>query len=287
MSLLDTELLTSTHAAVPYVPALGDVYPSAFNKSVEGVISVAGTTDFLPYDKDQRWYQTKQETVLKEFLYQDNFKTIIPTISLINKPLIKLHYYSKETGINLPDLEKLKQKFPNTPIQLITFQKELNPEYSSAVFIAELNDIEIKTYPTIVPIETLSPTIAATLPDLANNAPDNGGFIFLWERYSQNFKDGEILVYTEDDRIKGAIGPLKIGEDAIGQKNLMPPYFGVATDCRRNGIGKALWQAAISWAKNNKAEYLVFSAESSSPAHNFYNALGVKCLGGITRKIIG
>jgi len=38
---------------VPYVPTLGAVHPQALSAELfEAVVSVAGTGEFLPYDKD-------------------------------------------------------------------------------------------------------------------------------------------------------------------------------------------------------------------------------------------
>jgi hypothetical protein len=49
----------------PYVPTLGPVYPQAVTASLfADLIEVAGTSRLLPYDKDRRWADRKDEQVL-------------------------------------------------------------------------------------------------------------------------------------------------------------------------------------------------------------------------------
>jgi hypothetical protein len=50
---------------IPYVPTLGPVHPQAdLPELFEAVVSVAGTGEFLPYDKDRRWFAVKSEQVI-------------------------------------------------------------------------------------------------------------------------------------------------------------------------------------------------------------------------------
>jgi hypothetical protein len=54
---------------VPYVPTIGPVHPDALTPGLfDDVLRVAGSGMFLPYDKDQRWTTTKDETVLPEHI---------------------------------------------------------------------------------------------------------------------------------------------------------------------------------------------------------------------------
>ena len=57
---------------VPYVPALGPVHPRAVTASLlADLIEVAGTGRFLPYDKDCRWADRKDEQVLPGAITQE------------------------------------------------------------------------------------------------------------------------------------------------------------------------------------------------------------------------
>lgn len=66
---------------VPYVPTLGPVHPATLSASLfEEVLSVAGTGQFLPYDKDMRWSAVKEETVLVDAIDHSSGRTLIPAV---------------------------------------------------------------------------------------------------------------------------------------------------------------------------------------------------------------
>ncbi|MER5914876.1 hypothetical protein ABT124_31540 [Streptomyces sp. NPDC001982] len=57
---------------VPYVPTLGPVHPGdPIPDRFEAVVETAGTSRFLPCDKDCRWSDTKTERVLTDAIEHD------------------------------------------------------------------------------------------------------------------------------------------------------------------------------------------------------------------------
>jgi GNAT superfamily N-acetyltransferase len=274
------------HMQAPYVPTLGAVHPLAFKTAIEDVFSVAQTNSFLPYDKDRRWYPEKKEHVLLDHVYQDEDQTIIPTFLKGANPHIKYHHYTagKRNNGRLENLQTaISKKLPVCNTQVLSFSKDTGLKYNSLVFLAEMNDIKIIPQKEIQLLGELSHSIKATLPDLANNDPDNSGFAFIWERIGNGCNDGDILVSVGKNAINGAIGPLQISKDAIGRLTRLPPYFGVAKASRKSGVGAALWNAGLVWVKDRGAEYIILQAQSGSSAEHFYRKMGLKELGGVMR----
>ena len=65
----------------PYIPTLGPVHPQAVTASLfADLIEVAGTGRLLPYDKDRRWTDRKDEQVLPEAIIQEPGLAMIPTL---------------------------------------------------------------------------------------------------------------------------------------------------------------------------------------------------------------
>ena len=79
---------------VPYVPTLGPVGPGALSAELFNAIAdVADTSLFLPYDKDRRWSNTKNEQVIVNEIIHEPDRTVIPTLSTRGRGLVKIHYY--------------------------------------------------------------------------------------------------------------------------------------------------------------------------------------------------
>lgn len=282
---IDVKLLLK-HMQAPYVPTLGVVHPLTLALAIDGALSVAQTDHFLPYDKDRRWYPTKNEHILLDSIYQDNAQTIIPTLTGGIHSLLKYHCYSSEkhNAEILQNLQStLSKMIPEASTQILQFSREPDLKYSSLVFLAEIDDIKIIPPTNISLLGDLPALVGQSLENLANNDPDNSGFSFIGERINYGFDDGDILVSVENNVIIGAIGPLKTMQDAIGRSTIFPPYFGVLKSARNKGIGTSLWNAALSWAKDRGTEYIILQAEHRSPAEYFYHKMGLKELGGIIR----
>ncbi|MGH8929821.1 MAG: hypothetical protein ACRDZO_04065 [Egibacteraceae bacterium] len=84
--------------SVPYVPALGPVHPGALSADLfNAVADVANTGEFLPYDKDRRWFGRKDERLLVDEIIHTPDRTVVPTSSSAGRGLIKIYHYSPRT----------------------------------------------------------------------------------------------------------------------------------------------------------------------------------------------
>ncbi|MFI6447691.1 GNAT family N-acetyltransferase [Kitasatospora sp. NPDC050543] len=81
---------------VPFVPTLGPVHPDGLGPEVfADVIRVAGTGRFLPYDKDRRWSDDKDETVLALDIVHRPGQTLLPTLTRRGAGAVKVHVYGE------------------------------------------------------------------------------------------------------------------------------------------------------------------------------------------------
>lgn len=88
----------------PYVPALGPVAPGALTAGMfDDVVAVSGTGRFLPYDKDRRWSDRKDEHVIAGEITHTAAATVIPTLSTTGGGIVKICHY----GAGPPDLGAL------------------------------------------------------------------------------------------------------------------------------------------------------------------------------------
>lgn len=95
---------------VPYVPTLGPVHPAGLGLQLfADVIDVAGTGRFLAYDKDRRWSDTKDETVLPLDIVHQPGLTLIPTLNRRAGGTVKVHLYGDQHGA-LEDAAELAAK---------------------------------------------------------------------------------------------------------------------------------------------------------------------------------
>lgn len=271
------------HMDVPFVPTLGCVHPNCLEVAITDVFNMSNTANFLEYDKDIRWYSQKKETVLFEYIYQDDRQTIVPTV--LNNDYIKYYRYRfgycGESG--LKDLQnRLSRLFPKANTQVLSFNTKENLEYDTIIFLLELDNINPVPKTKIKLFSETSKTVQSTLPDLARDE-ENSGFSFIYDRFLNGFDDGDILVSVHNNKINGAVAPLKIVKDAIGQNTRFPPFFGVDSRYRRQGIGASLWNTALSWAIDKDVKYIVLQAQYGSPAEFFYKNMGLKPLGGVLR----
>ena len=66
----------------PYVPTLGPTHPQAITPQLFAeAVEITGTGRFLPYDKDRRWGDRKDEHVLAEAIAQQPGLVLVPTFS--------------------------------------------------------------------------------------------------------------------------------------------------------------------------------------------------------------
>lgn len=269
----------------PYVPALGPVRPGALSAELfDSVVAVAGTGEFLPYDKDRRWSQVKDEHVLASEIVHSPGLTVIPTRSAQGRGTIKIHHY----GLRAPDLA-----------DLAAWSRQLcarhDAQASQAVWLSghaagARTRLMLKTYherdqrpPSRHVGELARSLAAATFPAFAAGSGEPG-FEFLNQRIGAGLDDGPVLVAVDDERIVGAVGPLAVLADATGTLVVPPQYYAVLPGYRRRGHGRALWHAAIAWGAQHGATCKILQAAAGGAAERLYQSEGLATLGFVCRQ---
>ena len=269
---------------VPYVPTLGPVGPGALSVELfNTIVDVAGTDQFLPYDKDRRWSNTKDERVIHNGILHSLRHTVIPTLSTRGRGLMKIHYY----GNDKPNLSEITEwlhawrtTFGMAAGRIIWFQST-SGDTRTRLMLKTFTDQDKNNYGNVVKLEDCN--VADTFPAFAEQLKADG-FTFLCQRIQAGLSDGPILVTVEDRCIVGAIGPLGILLDAAGTPTQPPQYFAVHPDYRHRGHGRALWRAAMAWGAEHGAEYKGLQAASGSAAELLYLSEGMSTLGFVCSK---
>ncbi|MFD6589955.1 GNAT family N-acetyltransferase [Streptomyces anulatus] len=254
----------------PIVPTLGPVHPDALTLDIfEDTLHAAATGDFLPYDKDRRWGGEKDEKVLREDVIHQPEHTLVPTLTRRAHGTVKVFAYGSSDSA-VEEAAELAAKLAavhdvvgtrvvrtlgpetthprGTRIQLKDFTTGPCPDPGGPVR-------SVTDWPTAVQ-ETFAP-FAETM------AGDGLAFLHTQMRAG---RCGPVLAAVIEDRIVGAIGPMKVLPDAIGRPQLMPQYFAVLPEARGQGLGRALWRAAMHWGQSHGAAYQLLQTEVGGPS---------------------
>jgi len=265
----------------PYVPTLGPVAPGVLTAGLfDDVVAVSGTGRFLPYDKDQRWSDRKDEHVLAGEITCTPAATVIPTLSTLRGGLVKICHY----GAGRPDLDALAEHGRSLCARYgaarhrITWCQQDPGGAKGRLMLKTFTSRDNQEQGPV--LDLASCPQAATFPDFAQHAGQDG-FAFLHQRMKAGHDDGPILVTIDDGQIVGAVGPLAILPDRNGVRVQPPQYFAVHPGYRGRGHGRALWRASMAWGAANGAEYKVLQASSGSPAERLYLSEGLQTLGFI------
>ncbi|MDR3084357.1 MAG: GNAT family N-acetyltransferase [Streptomyces sp.] len=255
---------------VPFVPTLGPVHPDALTPELfADVIDVAGTGRFLVHDKDRRWSDTKDETILPLDIVHRPGLTLIPTLSTRGSNTLKVHLYGDPVDGRQEEAAELATKLAAThnaaKARVLFFQA---PGQSGRTATGSCTRVQLREFtpgrPTVPPdavrpLEAHPETVRATFADFADKLADDG-FAFLHSRMRTGAV-GPVLVTAADGRITGAIGPMEAMPDPVGRTRLLPQYFGVLPDHRGRGHGRALWRAAMYWGHSHGADYQLLQTE--------------------------
>ncbi|MFE2728586.1 GNAT family N-acetyltransferase [Kitasatospora sp. NPDC059327] len=271
---------------VPYVPTLGPIHPGALSPDLFAeVLAVAATGRFLAHDKDQRWSDEKDETVLTAAVVHRPGLTLIPTLTRRGRDCVKLHHYSAEAP-DLPDLLDLASKLAADhgaqTARVVWFQPGATALMPAGTACTR---VQLKQFthdgppqPAVRDLREHPPTIVATFADFAQQMAADG-FAFLWDRFQDGQLDSPLLTITADNRVVGAIGPMEIMKDPAGAARLLPQYFGVLPDQRGHGHGRTLWRAAMHWGRANGAAYQLLQTELGGASDRLCQAEGLESLG--------
>ncbi|MGW4032837.1 GNAT family N-acetyltransferase [Streptomyces sp. NPDC004838] len=268
----------------PIVPTLGPVHPHALTVDLfeDTLRAAVADRSFLHYDKDRRWSGEKDETVLRGDVVHQPDHTLIPTLTRRGRGTVKVFAYGHRSGVvdeaaglavklaAVHDAMKARVVRPlgpetgfprGTRIQLKDFTTCPCPEFGGPVR-------PVDDWPSAVR-ETFAPFATAMAAD---------GLAFLHTRMRAG-SCGPVLAAAVEDRIVGAIGPMEVRPDAIGCPQLMPQYFAVLPEARGQGLGRALWRAAMYWGQSHGASYQLLQTEVGGPSDRLCQAEGLTSLG--------
>lgn len=269
---------------VPYVPTLGPVHPATLAPSVfEDVLSVAGTGQFLSYDKDRRWSDVKEEKVLVNAIEHWPGRTLIPTVDRHGTGRLTVIAYGCRADAKLAELAtKLAAANDATAARVLTFHgPERAPANELSTVRIWLGDLtpspDLCESPPVERLENLRDEVRATFVSFVDRLP-SAGFPFL-HRHMQAADVGPVLVATHECRVIGAIGPMGTMRDSAGAARLLPPYFGILPEHRGQGVGRALWRAAMEWARGSRADYVVLQSQTGAPSDRLYQSERLRSLG--------
>jgi GNAT superfamily N-acetyltransferase len=250
------------------------------------VLAVAGTGRFLPYDKDRRWFDRKDEYVITSDIVQQPSLVLIPAFSA-RRQRLRVHVYSQNphsaTGKAVQLAERLSHEHRAATGQVTSFLppgSELGTGTAcTRVYIRTLDPSHPAPAPNsgIIPLDHASGSIRAAFGPFGEQMADHG-FAFLHARLRQQ-ATGPVLSVQRDGKVAGAIGPMETGTDSRGLSALLPQYFGVLAEYRGCGLGRQLWQGAMHWGQQHHARYQLLQAQADSPADALYRSEGLTDLG--------
>jgi GNAT superfamily N-acetyltransferase len=270
---------------VPFVPTLGPVHLDALDAALfEAVVDVAGSGNFLPYDKDRRWSDTKTETILAADIAHSPVRTLLPTLCTRDVGLLTVHLFgaSPEAYDDAADLApKLRQIHGAGAARIVRFTAPHEQPPSDAkvtrVQLREFTMDEPLDEPkSVFPLDECAADVQATFTRFTEVL--GHGFPFLQHRIRDGLV-GPVLAAIDDGRVVGVIGPMEILTDSRGSRRLLPQYFGVLPEWRGRGQGRTLWRAAMRWGRAHGAAYQILQTEVGGASDRLCRAEGLRSLG--------
>ena len=278
---------------VPLVPTIGPVHPAEVGPGLfSDVISVAGTDSFLVYDKDRQWFDAKAESVLVDDIVHRQHETWLPVLSRGGAGSVTVYAY----GVSPDDHQsarqlasKLRSAHGVATSSVVWFIGHEDPSPPSA----KVTSIQLQAFtsdePAAVPetvhrLDECAGAVEATFVSFVRALADEG-FAFLHRRMAGGGVR-PVLVAVDKDRIIGAIGPMEIMCDSIGEARLLPQYFGVLPGWRGRGYGRALWRAAMLWGQRNGAAYQLLQTEVGGASEHICRTEGLRSLGLVCRMTV-
>ncbi|KAF3470108.1 GNAT family N-acetyltransferase [Streptomyces sp. Tu 3180] len=271
---------------VPYVPTIGPVHPDALGVALFGdVLRVAGTGAFLPYDKDQRWAATKDETVLLDHIEHTSARTLIPTLRNRGSGTLTVYVYGPATEEASGLAAKLAAGHHTSTARVVTFHApEETPPAGTAVTRVQMKSFTHSRHEDqpgpIQAVAALSAPVRDTFAAFADRLTSDG-FAFLHSQMQAN-SVGPVLAATDGGRIVGAIGPMETMPDHAGATRLLPQYFGVLPEHRGHGHGRTLWRAAMAWGTAHGADYQLLQTEIGGASDRLCQSEGLRSLGFVS-----
>lgn len=274
--------------AAPYVPTLGPVHPKTLDPELFAEVArLAGTGRFLAHDKDRRWADTKDEQILVEAVVQQPGLVLVPTLCT-RGTVAKVHIYS-DHPVTIKDhaarlCRELCCGYSVPSGRLVWFA----PPGSNPGPAAACTRIQLRAFGPGQPTPAPAPGMVVSLEEATALVRDTfaafaeklaaEGFAFLHAQM-RNSGTGPVLICVQEGRVVGAIGPMEIAPDSLGAARLLPQYFGVLTEYRGLGHGRALWRAAMHWGQQHGAAYQLLQTEAGGVSDRLCRAEGLTDLG--------
>jgi GNAT superfamily N-acetyltransferase len=272
---------------VPYLPALGPVHPDALTRALMAdVTGVAGTGQFLRYDKDSRWGGSKDESVLTGAVVQEPGLVMVPTLSTRRVPSVKVLIYSRNPRGAFSRATDLGRQLCAAHAADKGRLAWFLPPGSDPDPVAACGRIQLQTFdsglpspvPGVLPLDELTAAVRASFSVFAEKLAAEG-FAFLDSRIREHGGTGPVLICERDEQVVGAIGPMEIMPDSQGAARLLPQYFGVLPEYRGLGLGRLLWQAAMHWGQQHDAAYQLLQTEADGASDRLCRSEGLTDLG--------
>jgi GNAT superfamily N-acetyltransferase len=274
---------------VPYLPTLGATHPDAVGPQVwADILDIAGTGRWLSHDKDARWGGTKPESVIDSKAGDDHVLVATLLRRGSGPGTIRVHCHGRATEQTLNEARTLARRLATEHQagtgRLVWFLPPGHtPQEAATATRMQLRafdqqaPIPTDSGGTVIAFDTLPAPMAATFAGFAQTMADDG-FMFLHQRILTD-DPGPVLTVTADQRVVGAIGPMAILPDPTGHPRLLPQYFGVLPTHRGQGLGRALWRAAMAWGAARGAEYQILNTVVDGASDRLCRTEGLTDLG--------
>lgn len=266
------------------MPVLGPVYSEKNIKPLLKALLVNSLdVNFLPYDKNIRWFKNKEEHILVDSICHTR-----EAIEVVSKDSagsrLDIYYYSTK-ALGQPGFDDLKNKYAickdnRQDVFLHCFKRPDTAEEFAQhnIFfkkISKKDRLENRSE-DIVDYFCLPQALKKTFSNVSQEEEHSGLKYFEDYFLKKGRISDPVLCALENSTIVGVIGPLSLSTDIFGNKFLQPPFFGVKKQSQNKGIGKKLWVSAISYALGENALYTLVQNKPGTSAANFYLEQGLK-----------
>ncbi|MEU1813472.1 hypothetical protein [Micromonospora aurantiaca (nom. illeg.)] len=265
---------------VPYVPTIGPVHPDSVVEVFRAVLA-SPPGQFLPYDKDRRWADRKDERVLPGVALGPD-RTAVATLARRRGGRVTVYEYGRDVDVPAARCRAASLAVRHRAASARVVWPGSGPAAGGRA-------VRVLLAPTARPgpgpdqpvlhLAELPAAVQATFGEFC--AAAGPGMAHLGRRWAAGDVDAPVLVTVARGRVAGAIGPMQVAAGPDGRLQLLPQYLAVDPAHRRGGHGRALWRAGQRWGQAAGAAYQLLQAEPGSPAATLYASEGVLDLGAV------